>query len=252
MIREIIFSPTGGTERVAHILVSELGGESGQVDLTDRHMDFGGICLNREDLAVIAVPSYGGRVPAIAAERISRLQGNGAVAVIACVYGNRAYDDTLVELEDLARGAGFRVIAAVAAVAEHSIAHRYAAGRPDARDRDRLVSFASQIRRKIGDEDFSEPAVPGNHPFRKAGRAGIIPKPTGACVKCGLCAAKCPSGAIDPDDPSKVDSKACISCMRCISVCPHGARKASPLMIALADRMLRKPCSERKECELYI
>ena len=52
--------------------------------------------------AVIAVPSYGGRVPQVAVDRISEIKGNGAKAVLLCVYGNRAYEDTLTELEDSA------------------------------------------------------------------------------------------------------------------------------------------------------
>ena len=80
----------------------------------------------------------------------------------------------------------------------------------------------------------------------------MTPKPTKDCVKCGLCAAKCPVQAIDKNDPKNVDSKACISCMRCVSVCPHSARKVSGVMLAAVGAMLKKTCSERKECELYI
>ena len=63
---------------------------------------------------------------------------------------------------------------------------------------------------------------------------------------------KCPVGAIDAKDPRRVDKKRCISCMRCVTVCPHGARRVNRLMLALAGRMLKKVCSERKACELYL
>lgn len=49
-----------------------------------------------------------------------------------------------------------------------------------------------------------------------------------------------------------MDDKACISCMRCISVCPHNARKANPVMLAAVGVALKKVCSERKECELFL
>lgn len=118
---QICFSPTGGTQKVADLLATEWMDEIVKVDLTDCKTDFTGFKLTKEDVALIVVPSYSGRVPEIAVKRISRLQGNCAKTVIACVYGNRAYEDTLIELYDTVQRNGFKVIAAVAAVAEHSM-----------------------------------------------------------------------------------------------------------------------------------
>ena len=180
------------------------------------------------------------------------MHGQGARAVLVCVYGNRAYEDTLVELEDAAQKAGFRVVAAVAAVAEHSIARQLAAGRPDAQDAAQLAAFGEKIQAKLSAHDLSEPNLPGNRPCKKAGGAGMVPKATKACNRCGVCAAECPVQAISKDDPTKVDEKACISCMRCVSVCPQGARKVNPLLLSAAGLMLKKVCSERKDCELFL
>lgn len=201
---------------------------------------------------MIAVPSYGGRVPQTATERLSAIHGNGAKAVLLCVYGNRAYEDTLVELEDAAKQAGFRVVAAVAAIAEHSIARQFATGRPDEQDQAQLRTFAEKIRTKLDAGDLAEPVIPGNRPYKKGGGAGMVPKPTKDCVKCGLCAKECPVQAIDPNDPKEVDGKACISCMRCVSVCPHDARKVNGMMLAAVGVALKKACADRKEDELYI
>lgn len=249
---DIVFSPTGGTKKVADYLTSALEGDVTTVDLTDSKQDFVAVSLTKGDVAVISVPSYGGRVPAVAVERLSRVHGNGARAVLVCVYGNRAYEDTLVELEDAAKQAGFQVIAAVAAIAEHSIARQFAAGRPDAQDAEQISDFAKQILHKLSAEDTSEPAIPGNRPYKKAGGAGMVPKATKECTNCGVCAAECPVQAIDKENPKKVDEKACISCMRCITVCPQGARKVNPVMLSAASMMLKKVCSERKECELFL
>lgn len=249
---EIVFSPTGGTKKAADELTGALEGEIMTVDLTDSKQDFSSVPLTPADVAVLSVPSYGGRVPAVAAERLGAVHGNGARAILVCVYGNRAYEDTLVELEEAAKQAGFQVIAAVAAVAEHSIVRQFAAGRPDAQDTEQLSNFAKQIQHKLSTADTSEPAIPGNRPYKKAGKAGMVPKPTKECTNCGICAEECPVQAIDRENSKKVDDKACISCMRCITVCPQGARKVNPVMLSAASMMLKKVCSERKECELYL
>lgn len=249
---DIVFSPTGGTKKVADCLTTALEGDVTTVDLTDSKQNFNVVSLTKEDVAVISVPSYGGRVPTVAVERLGMLHGNDAKAVLVCVYGNRAYEDTLVELGDAAKQAGFRVIAAVAAVAEHSIARQFAAGRPDAQDEAQLSDFAKQIHHKLSAADTSEPAIPGNRPYKKAGGVGMVPKATKECTKCGVCAVQCPVQAIDKEEPKKVDEKACISCMRCIAVCPQGARKLNSAMLSAASLMLKKVCSERKECELFL
>ena len=249
---EICFSPTGGTKKNADVICGKLSDDIIEIDLSDSNTDFTSISLENERMAVIAVPSYGGRMPVTAAERLSQIRGNGINAVLVCVYGNRAYEDTLAEMEDTAEQAGFNVVAAVAAIAEHSIVHQIASGRPDSEDKKNLEDFAEKIKNNVISGKICKPVIPGNRPYKKRSGVGMIPKPGKDCVKCGLCAKKCPVRAIDLSNPSKVASDRCISCMRCVTICPHSARSVNKLMLAAASAMLRKACAERKECELFI
>ena len=249
---EMVFSPTGGTEKVSGLVAGALDGNTVAVDLTDSGQNFRVVSMTKDDVAVISVPSYAGRVPAVVVDRLGMVRGNGARAVLVCVYGNRAFEDTLVELEDVAKRAGFRVVAAVAAIAEHSVARQFAAGRPDAQDVSQLAEFAQRIRQKLLDGDMSEPSIPGNRPYKQAGGHSMVPQATEDCVSCGACAALCPVRAIDKDDPSQVNGDVCISSIRCVAVCPRGARKPNPAALAAVTKMLSRVCVERKECKLFI
>lgn len=244
---EIIFSPTGGTEKVAHILGGHGNENTVKIDLSDAKTDFTKCVIDKEDRVLIAVPSFGGRAPSVAIERLKKIAGNGAKCTLVCVYGNRAYEDTLVEMEDAAKESGFQVVAAVAAVAEHSIMPQYAAGRPDASDKKQLEQFAEQIAGKTE----AVVSIPGNRPHKKAGGAGLVPKPTKDCVKCGMCAEGCPVQAIDSTSFA-ADSKKCIACMRCVKQCPHQARKVNNAMVSIAAMAIKKACSVRKENELFL
>ena len=249
---QIVFSPTGGTAKVAQVLTKAWGTPVETVDLTDASADFSAVSLSAEDLAWIAVPSFGGRVPELTLERLAAVRGNGARCVLVCVYGNRAYEDTLVELQDAAEQCGFRVLAAIAAVAEHSILRQYATGRPDSQDCQVLQSYVEAIRAKWDQAADASPAIPGNRPYKKRGGAGMVPEAGKGCVNCGLCARRCPAQAIDGANVRKADAKKCISCMRCVAECPVSARKVNGAMLGMAALALKKVCSERKECELFI
>lgn len=246
----MIFSPTGGTQKAAEAITQDWP-EVKTIDLSVPAVGDADVSFDENALVLIAMPSFGGVAPQLALERLAAFKGGGAKCAIAVVYGNRAYEDTLVQMEDYAGKAGFQVIAAVSAVAEHSIIHRYAAGRPDSEDCRKLAVFGRQILEKASSGECAKPHIPGNRPYKKSG-AGMVPKADSSCIVCGLCAQKCPAGAISADNPKASDKDACISCMRCVSICPAHARKVSSFMTAAAAAAIKKACSVKKENELFI
>lgn len=247
----ICFSPTGGTANILNILGEKLSSEA-MIDLSE-NKDFTEYQFCETDLCLIGVPSYGGRVPAIAVERLRQIQGNQAQAILIAVYGNRAYEDTLLELKNTALESGFRPVAAISAIAEHSIMHQFGTDRPDSADKKELKQFASQIQETLASNPIKRDViVPGNFPYREYGGVPMKPKTAKTCTGCGLCVSKCPVGAISKESPTTIDAKKCISCMRCISLCPQHARKLNKFMLFVASNKMKKACSKRKANELFI
>ncbi len=251
---KVVFSPTGGTQKVADALAGEWGEHADSVDLTDAGKDYSKIEFQEDDVALIAIPSYGGRVPELAAKRLGQIHGNHARCILVCVYGNRAYEDTLVEMQDITEKCGFYVVAAVTAIAEHSIMHQYAAGRPDVQDVRELQDFAKKISGKLQNRDAKslQLKVPGNRPYKKAGGAGLVPKADKNCTACGLCAKDCPAQAISRENIKEADSKKCISCMRCVVRCPESARKVNAMAVSAAALAMKKVCTVKKENEIFL
>lgn len=245
----ITFSPTGGTRKTAEILASGIADNWIHTDLLRPlpETDF-----TADDVCLIAVPSFGGRIPTTSAERLQKIRAGGARAILLCVYGNRAYEDTLSELQDVLESRGFRCIAAAAAIAEHSILREFGAGRPDAADRAELTGFAEAIRERLEHPAEKPLIVPGEHgTYKPYKNTPFVPAGTDACTNCGLCAAECPTAAIG-SAPDGMDPERCIKCMRCAAVCPAGARKLDEALCAMLRERLAAVCGTRKSNELFL
>lgn len=257
----MFFSPTGTTKTIVACIAEGLGVRPSFRDVTVPC----GCMDSRSDgeIAVIGVPVYAGRVPEPAAARLrAGIRGGGRPAILAVVYGNRAFEDALLELRDLALELGFVPVAGAAFIGEHSFSTPQwpvAQGRPDAADRDKAVAFGRSVRELL--EGVSEPAdlrpleVPGNFPYRQGVQPSSICPETDArtCVLCGGCVRSCPSGAITLDEDSVLTEAAlCLRCCACTRVCPAGARVMRHEKILEFGRMLSTQYAQRREPEFFL
>ena len=245
-LHKLIFSPTGGTKKVVDILSNEFECECNEIDLMRENT-----CeIDNNDLCIIGVPSFGGRVPSLVIERLKKFNGNGSKAILVVVYGNREVDDTLLELKDIMIDQGFKCIAGIKAVANHSIFRDFAKGRPDADDEQELKQFANTIKHNL--DSLEECNVPGNYPYKEYKGNPFKPTADNKCNECGLCAKSCPVHAIDLLDVKNVNKELCISCMHCISICPMNARYLNKIAVETAQFTMKSKFEGRKENKLYL
>ena len=205
---------------------------------------------------MVGAPVYGGRLPQTAVERFRKLHGNQTPAVLVVTYGNRDYDDALLELKDVLVEQGFRPLTAAAVVAEHNVIPSFASARPDGADVKRLQHFADKTARKMKlvscNYALKDLAVNGKRPYKEYHGVPLKIKVSSSCDNCGTCIRKCPVQAISRTDPRVTDTQRCITCMRCVKVCPSGARKINTMVLLAVGQKLKKVCSERREAEFFI
>lgn len=239
----VFFSATGTTVKIVSAVGSGLGiNNSHTIDLITSGQD--SIVIPNDEIVIFGVPVFSGRVPEVARRAIEKISGNNTPAIVVCVYGNREFDDALLELKEVVEKGGFNVISAGAFIAQHSIFPAVAHGRPDENDLKLAREFGVKSIQNIENRSL---VVKGNNPYREPKSIPLTPKTDSSCNSCKLCAKQCPVQAIDMNNPKKIDKSRCISCAHCISICPKHSKKFGGLIYWLASKKFTKNFSQRKE-----
>lgn len=242
------FSPTGGTKKAGLFLASQIAETVNEVNLAEKVT-----ADPSAEVIVIATPVFGGRIPAIVSDKIANFTGAGKKAITAVVYGVRAYEDALLELNDAMKNSGFDVLASAALVAQHSIVAEVGAGRPDQKDADEIKQFAKGVLEALEEGKTNTITVPGNHPYKDSMKVPATPLSLDSCGGCGYCVEVCPTDAITvTDDGVTTDSEKCILCMACVAKCPVQARILPPPLQAGMTEKLGVLKDVRRENEFYI
>lgn len=245
------FSGTGTTEKTVKAISKKIADilcvKYEEWDFTPLFARKNKMKFDKEDIVIMGVPVIAGRVPNLLLEFLKTIEGNGAAGIPVVLFGNRNYDDALIEMRDLMEDGGIETVAAAAFVGEHSFSTTLGAGRPSEDDIKEAEDFAektvSLLKKKAemdketitgkGHVAVEVKGVPkpyrgyykpqdrdGNHiDIRKVKPVTDAEK----CDDCGLCAELCPLESIDKDDFSKV-SGICMKCCACVKKCPKGAK----------------------------
>lgn len=252
-VKGVFFSPAKHTQKIITHFLKSLPFETEKYDITSYKKRSLAVKFEENELAVFAYPVYGGRVPSIVINQLDRMFSSNTPAVVIAVYGNRAYEDALLEMKNELIKHNFNPVAAAAFIANHSIMNKVAVNRPDESDLEIIKQFAEKVTEKLSNNSsFQDLYVKGNFPYRKYN--GIPLKPFGdrKCVKCGACVSNCPVNAIPADNPRKTDKNLCITCMGCAAVCPTKARHLNNLIHELSEIPFKMKHGKRKEPEIFL
>ena len=265
----VYFTGTGNTKKtvctVAKAACQVLGCPFEEYDFSLPAAREQELAFSEADLVVFGTPVYAGRVPNVLLPYLTKnVKGNGALAIPVVTYGNRNFDDGLMELRNLMISNGLAPIAAGAFVGEHSFSTTLGAGRPDAEDLSLARSLGEKAAEKICSGTADTPvAVEGEDPIRPyytpRDRNGnpiniLKVKPvtdTSKCVNCGMCARICTMGSIDPKDVTSVTG-ICIKCCACVKRCLRGAKYFEDAGYLYHQHELEDIYARRSESKIFV
>ncbi len=252
----IYFSPTGNSKKSALYVAKAFSDDITEIDITVANKQPIPQKFGIGDIVIFSAPVYGGKILKEAKERFKKFTGEITPCVIIASYGNRHYDNALIEMSDMAISQGFIPVGYAALVGRHTFG-QIEVNRPDNNDLEENIHFGEKISDKLNRYDFSIPLIPGDPEYESIEKGGTGGKfrpltDTFSCIDCKLCAVNCPMQAINYDNVSKIDNELCISCFRCIRNCPTGAKNMNEEnYIAFAEEFTQK-LSQSRPNEYFI
>ena len=240
----LYFSPTDGTKKVVKEIAKGMNLEYRDFNITLPENRKDEICFDKNDIVIIGTPTYAGRFPKLLYPYVEKIKGNNSLAVFVATYGNRDYEDSLLELKNIFEDNGFKTLAASTFVTEHSSTSKLATKRPNEKDLSIAYEFGEKIKAKLDNlnnlVELKYINVPGKFPYvvKNIPMVPMAPETNDTCVNCGICAKHCPTSAIDFDNCKNIDENKCIKCCSCIKRCPFNSKKIEHIAFKNMQNML--------------
>lgn len=248
-LSKVYFSPSGTTEKIVNEVAKNFNMNRENYDLLsfDEEKNF------EDELVIIGMPVFNGRIPKLARKRLSRMKGNNTKAIVILNYGNMEYLDALLELTDLLKENNFNIVGVATTVSQNSLFNEIGYNRPDEFDLARIDEFSKRVLKKLENNEDNEIFVSGYKPYTQ------YTKPTYSincdedlCTECLDCYYTCPEEAIPEMAPTLTDRDSCTSCSTCINVCSEGARSFQGPAYEAERQDAISNYMERKEAEFYL
>ena len=229
-LKILYFSPTSGTKKIVKAIAESIDSNYEEFDITLPQNRTNSITFSSNDLVIIGMPTYAGRFPRLLHNYIDTITANNTLGVFITTYGNRDYEDALLEQYYIFTSKGFIGLGAATFITEHSSTSKLATGRPHAEDLNTASDFGCEIIKRLIEinslSDLNSLTLPGSIPYveKNIPPMPFAPETNEKCVTCGICAKHCPTSAIDFSDCRTIDISKCIKCNSCVKRCPLSAK----------------------------
>lgn len=258
-IKTLFFSPTNGTNKIVTAIATSINANFTQYDITLAQNRTEPLHFNQNDLVIIGMPTYAGRLPKLLVPYLKTITATKTPCICVTTYGNRDYEDALLEQVNFFTELGFIPFGAATFVTEHSATSKLATNRPDSSDLKIAADFGTSIASRMNQLDTIDTiqplSLPGSYPYveKNLQLPVMLPETNENCVTCGICAKHCPTASIDFTDCKTINPSTCIKCNSCVKRCPFDAKAITHVAYQNMQSMLiQNFSSQYKHPELFL